>query len=71
MALELGVIDAVLAAGHPSMFVPEDVNVLSWDGAAIYAVTNAFPEMVATYLPAGTYSGQGADIYGYADKNKL
>ena len=70
-ALKMGVIDAVLVAGHPSMFVPEDVNVLQWRYDAIQAVMKAFPNMVATVLPAKTYSGQGADIYGYADKNKL
>jgi hypothetical protein len=66
MALMRGVIDAVLVAGHPSMFVPEDVNVLAWGNTCIQAVTDAFPEMVVTFLQAGTYSGQRADIKGYA-----
>ncbi len=74
MALERGDIDAVLVAyQHPwpplqGMIYKLRVNLLPWDKKAIQAVTDEFPQMEATALPAGTYSGQEDDIPGYAPR---
>jgi len=67
-ALQTGLIDAVLIAAHPSMFVPENVNVLEWSDDAIEAVTDTYPYMVETVLPKDTYSGQVYDIHGFAPR---
>lgn len=72
IALERGVIDAVLIREHPSGAVGESiasgkVRLLPWSEQAIEAVTKAFPTATRpAVLPSNTYPGQAETIQGYA-----
>lgn len=72
IALEKGVVDAVLVRDHPSAPLEESiasgkVRLLPWGEEAIEAVTKAFPTATRpAVLPANTYLGQPEKIQGYA-----
>jgi len=70
LALKQGVVDAALVANHPSsdlqaMIDSLGARILPWSEQAIQALTERFPEVAATVLPANTYSNQESDILGF------
>ena len=70
LALKQGVVDAALIANHPSsdlqaMIDSSGARILPWSDQAIQALTDQFPEVAATVLPANTYHNQDSDILGF------
>jgi len=70
LALKQGVVDAALIANHPSsdlqtMIDSLGARILPWSDQTIQALTDQFPEIAATVLPANTYHNQDSDILGF------